>query len=437
MAFQVVDTVRDPLGAAAEARGTAMLLGERGISAQVVSPWALSEKTGSDGPTFPVVVGGGEIVNAPGDPYSDAYRILGGHVLNAAGVTTQLGLEYLKDYEYVSVRSTRDLRAVEAVVGKAKAHVVPPTSMAIAPEDFKDIEVGSQFPKDVRPHGDGATRSEKVQKRPVVVSLTADMAAQVPSLFRVLAEIDEGGVVFCPMHHTLDRVLLHLRIGAEMGRIPEVRVFGRLGAAVQFVAGASLVVSASYLAVVWAYRFGVPFLGWGKDPAIEAFLADRGLEKWAFFQARELEDKLALAQSGFEDTSSLVKDDLQKLGAHADRMAEVLAEAVHESPWASEVCADSANRAGSGSEGSQEGSAKLGDFSEPGSVFLALQAGGPLEGIPEEILAAETRVVADRAVQEARVLAQRSADFAEAARFWRQVAERHKARGDAAIAGVA
>ena len=55
-----------------------------------------------------LVIGGGELIRAPGHPFYDAFRVSGPHVLNSVGVLDGAATEYLDEYPIVTVRTEAD-----------------------------------------------------------------------------------------------------------------------------------------------------------------------------------------------------------------------------------------------------------------------------------------------------------------------------------------
>ena len=77
-----------------------------------------------------LVVGGGHCFRAPGDWFYDRFRVPGRHILNAAGISEGAGsLSFLKDYRYVSVRSSGDYQRISDV--RPDASIVPCSSLSI------------------------------------------------------------------------------------------------------------------------------------------------------------------------------------------------------------------------------------------------------------------------------------------------------------------
>src|SRR5262249_10939260 len=70
-----------------------------------------------------IIVGGGHLIRDRGDWYYDAFRVPGRHILNTPGVSTSSDLEYLSEYTYESVRSSRDR---ERVASASPVAVVSP-----------------------------------------------------------------------------------------------------------------------------------------------------------------------------------------------------------------------------------------------------------------------------------------------------------------------
>lgn len=78
-----------------------------------------------------LVIGGGHCLRAPGDRFYDRFRVPGKHILNAVGISDDVGdLTFLKNYRYISVRSSADYRRVSSLYPEAQ--ISPCSSLSMS-----------------------------------------------------------------------------------------------------------------------------------------------------------------------------------------------------------------------------------------------------------------------------------------------------------------
>jgi hypothetical protein len=83
-----------------------------------------------------VVVGGGDLIRPVGDAFYDRFRPSGPAVLNSAGVWDDADqLEYLRDYEFVSARTSREVDVLRSAVPDAQ--LLPCTTTTLESPDFR------------------------------------------------------------------------------------------------------------------------------------------------------------------------------------------------------------------------------------------------------------------------------------------------------------
>lgn len=122
------DSTSPNTGDAAIGIANEQILRTFGIESSVVDPFS---------PSFPspLLIGGGEIVRTPGDDFYDNFRRPGNHILNAAGVWQDSGdLSYLREYSFVSARSTREVETLRKWVPDAK--VIPCATTILESERY-------------------------------------------------------------------------------------------------------------------------------------------------------------------------------------------------------------------------------------------------------------------------------------------------------------
>jgi len=93
-----------------------------------------------DGKFSALVVGGGHLLRASGDRFYDRFRVPGRHILNAVGVSDDVGdITFLKNYRYISVRSSADYRRISALYPGAQ--IAPCSSLGMSQKSEMPIEV--------------------------------------------------------------------------------------------------------------------------------------------------------------------------------------------------------------------------------------------------------------------------------------------------------
>ncbi len=250
--------------------------------------------------TPPVVVGGGEILHPPGDPFYDQFRVPGPHILNAAGVTGRFGMEHLADYAYVSVRSTTDKALVSEV--RPDAEVVPCVATLLEPAE-----------------------PPSPPTRPTVLvhlhHYAAHICKKLPFFLEKTVDYDIRWLSLTP--YAGDRATM-TKLSAWMDRDveldPSTTPREKLGAIVR----SRLLVCASLHGAIFAHAHGIPFLVFARPPKIRAFLEDRGLERFGFHSDLEFQEKLEAVLEEDVDFSATVEADRRRLEEHMDRLVDIL-----------------------------------------------------------------------------------------------------------------
>jgi len=289
------DSVNDNTGDRAIGEVMLRFVLERGAEPKILDP---EEKPS---PSNLTVVGGGELLRAPGDPFYDAFRLKGRHVLNAAGVTSSTDMEYLSEYAYVSVRSEADKAMIEEV--RPDAVVVPDVAMALDPA-YPPEEV-SQF-STVFFH---------------VHSNMLHHCQKLPTILRQLQDLDVRWISLTP--YAGDAATM-VRIGALADREIPLSMAETPAEKLGAIYKCRLLVCASFHGALFAYTHNVPFLVFARPGKVRAFLAERGLEDRGFHSSDDLSIKLERALGEKADFSSQIEKDKVRLGEHFEAMAEVL-----------------------------------------------------------------------------------------------------------------
>ncbi len=250
------------------------------IAYRIINPFGISDLTD----VATLVIGGGELIRAPGHPFYDVYRTPGRHILNTVGVLDGKDTGYLQDYRLVTVRSQVDRERMghgqisPCLTMLYDAHLPSSLPSAEIPEGALGIHLTAAS------LGDSIAWIDRLggtQLGPVVwLSLTPYNADR--ALMSVLAERVPGSVVFTP-------------------KSPDeaFQVIGQLHG----------LVSTSLHATIFAYLQGVPFLSYANEGKIHAFLEDRGLSDRGFSRIDQALARLEVLQESGDDLAAMLEED--------------------------------------------------------------------------------------------------------------------------------
>jgi len=202
-----------------------------------------------------LVIGGGELLTAPGDPYYDLFRPPGEHVLNTVGTGAAIEASYLDSYRLVSVRSQADRESLHGL--QREVRVAPCLTVL-----FDEVAVEREA--DASCHGR--------------LGLQLQPAAIVPSeLAGTLAVLRQlGETCFVPFtHYNGDRELQ--RALADAAGLAAPLTIDDPDAAFAAIRRLSGIVTSSLHATIMAYVAGVPFLAIPYASKVERFVRERGL----------------------------------------------------------------------------------------------------------------------------------------------------------------
>ncbi len=255
-----------------------------------------------------VIVGGGELLRDPGETpehsaiphFYDAFRLRGPHILNAMGLATTKDLEYLKDYVYVSVRSTYDWKQIRQAVNNAT--VVPCVSVLLRKDDNIPTELPSPS---------------------VGIHMHSYSARVCPNAAAVLNEFQGLSKVFLPMtfynrdYETMTRLALEVKDSVVLPKLTPPQVSAA-------IAKFKVFVTSSLHGCIFALMNNVPFLAFGHDRKVAAFMLDHNLEKWIFNDDQELRAKLNQLLTARCDLSPTAKMLRQNAIDHLKRIRELI-----------------------------------------------------------------------------------------------------------------
>jgi hypothetical protein len=276
------DSISDNMGDKAIGILLQRLCEAEGLPCQVVNPYAPGTKN-----IAALVIGGGDLIRAPGHPFFDIYRVPGRHILNTVGVPSGENTEYLREYRYVSVRSRMDQQRV------GFGDVVPCLTLL-----YKD------YLPDTRP-------AIPIPENAIGIHIHLGAGQDVWQLAQWLRQNCIQPIVWLPIMHHLHDVKLLKMIASYVPNstvLPDMEpddVFRTIGQ-LKFMVGTSL--HATY----FAYTQGVPFLAWSRVKKINAFLEDRGLSAYGFKETGELLEKLTYLQEPWSGVTPSQDEDRAK-----------------------------------------------------------------------------------------------------------------------------
>ena len=241
-----------------------------------------------------LVIGGGELIRTPGDPFYDAFRARGPHVLNSVGVLDGTKTEYLDEYPIVTVRTEADR------IRLGRGEVVPCLSLLYSDfyqrrDDFFGVPEGA-----------------------IGVHLTANFRDDPLQLAKILRQADSP-VVFLPINHYQADEKIQAALSTT---IPGSRVLPKPtpDQAFAVIGRLRLLITCSLHATLLAYACGTRFLTYGAMPKIEAFLRERGLDRHAFASAAEIGSLLLEPGRAPHRSEAMFERDRERCRMLADRI---------------------------------------------------------------------------------------------------------------------
>ncbi|MDJ0350958.1 polysaccharide pyruvyl transferase family protein [Cryobacterium sp. PH29-G1] len=277
------------IGVAAE-----QLFAARGVTSHIVNPF--SEIFPS-----PLVIGGGELVRVKGDPFYDAYRQTGGHILNAAGVWSSADdLGYLNEYAFVSARSEHEVQVLRSFVSRAE--VLPCATTLLRSDDF------------VIP---GIDADEPV----VGIHMVPHSLRLLEDLIPIIDAIPHKKVFIPFTHYNGDQSFMktlpfNMKNSVLLDKLDPLQLHS-------VIRQMDYVVVSSLHASIYAYSQNIPFASVHQKKA-EYYFQDRDLSSHLVRNDRELRAMLARLESETFDFSEQIASDSRRVNQAFDRYAEIL-----------------------------------------------------------------------------------------------------------------
>lgn len=256
------------------------ILQQHGVRYQVIDPFKPNMQD-----VATLIVGGGELIRAPGHHFYDAFRVPGPHILNTVGVLDATDADYLSDYRLVTTRSGADA----AKLGRGE--VSPCLTLLYD----KYLPSGNP-PIDIP---DGA----------IGFHITTAFHEHCTSLVEWLRKVDIGPVVWLPVTHYNGDYLLMKALAAH---VPGSLILPRMTPDDTFrtIGRMRALVSSSLHATLFAYTQNIPFLATDYPNKINYFLSERDLHHYSFHSTAQIAERLPLL---LESPPSLATRDQDRL----------------------------------------------------------------------------------------------------------------------------
>jgi len=288
------DSVSANTGDIAMGIAARQLLARRGIEGDILSPFDPRSPE-------PTIIGGGELIRVPGDEFYDAFRRTGRHILNAVGVwTNATDLDYLRDYAYVSARTTREAEVLRSAVPDAT--VLPCATTAMTSDD---IDVPGIAPGE-----------------PVVgVHLAPHALRMIEDLVPIIDAIPLKKVFIPFTHYNGDHSFMkHLPFDRRNSvTLPLLKPL-ELHAVIRKM---TYMIATSLHASLFAYAQNIPFISIAQKK-VRFYFDDRGLSHLVVTTASELSSRIREYTEELPDFSALVAADLTAIDRAWDTYASLI-----------------------------------------------------------------------------------------------------------------
>lgn len=275
------DSVSPNTGDIAIGIAAQQILAGLGVEGIAVDPFA-EEKSS------PLIIGGGELIRTSGDDFYDRFKVPGHHILNAAGVWNNAdNLDYLKEYAFVSARSTREAETLSKWVPDVK---VVPCATTLLKSDKYEIK--------------GIDFSEPV----VGIHLAPHSIRVIEELVDIVDSIPHQKVFIPFTHYNGDASFMaQMPFNRErtvtLGKLSPLElhsVFGQM----------TYSLTTSMHASIFSYSQGVPFVSIYQEKVFNYF-SDRGLQDFVVKDYARLKNALEKIQFDIPEMElSLEKDRL-------------------------------------------------------------------------------------------------------------------------------
>jgi GT2 family glycosyltransferase/glycosyltransferase involved in cell wall biosynthesis/predicted nucleic acid-binding Zn-ribbon protein len=249
-----------------------------------------------------IIIGGGHLIRPSPDFFYDKFKINGQHILNTVGIVgSPDDLDYLKDYKYITVRSSWDKEQLFYL--KKEVHVVPCTTMLL--EDLDNIPV---IPK----------------KKSLGIHLTPNFFSKEEEVqFIEWISTLPFKIYFLPItHYNQDYIYLNylssrVKESVLLPLMNPLEIF-------TFIGKLDFFISCSLHGAIFSYRHNVPFILYNYDEKMLYFMKDRGLQNYIFTNFNEMKSSLITLFEEVPDYSDMISRDLSLLEKHVQYLREIL-----------------------------------------------------------------------------------------------------------------
>lgn len=266
------------------------------VSAEVINPFEFSE---SDFDA--VIVGGGQLIRQEGDDYYDIFRLKGKHILNTVGLLEPVDkLDYLKDYELVSVRTQREADVIKAY--RADVECLPCVTTKLSHK-------GHEYSID-------KLKGEKL----VGIHLVPHSLELCPNLVNIINGIKHRKVFIPFTHYNLDKNFME-SLPLDFSNsivLPELQpeqlhsVIGQM----------DYTVVSSLHASIFSYTQNIPFATLGQQKVVDYF-TDRGLGNFVYSSDDQLESIVRAIEDQAFNFSERVKKEKLQVKKYLDRFYNI------------------------------------------------------------------------------------------------------------------
>jgi hypothetical protein len=247
-----------------------------------------------------IIVGGGLLIGRSEiDHMYNIYKVPGNNILNTMGIHDDpTPLEYLNEYEYVSVRSEGDRQRIHYL--KTPVYIMPCPTMLL--QDLKDFSIYPKAPS-------------------ICFHLLPWVFQENKQEFIEWAKTLPYNIYFLPVTHYcddktyMDSLCAHIPNAVCYPNMKPLEIFTLLG---RF----TYVVACSLHCAIFSYVHKVPFLLLDNpyDRKMEFFMKDRGLETYLFKDLIAAQKGIASLEREAPDYTTILEKDFSALCEHKARL---------------------------------------------------------------------------------------------------------------------
>lgn len=251
-----------------------------------------------------VLVGGGELIRPTGDAFYDRFRLPHATMLNAAGIWPDAGsLDYLKDYSFVSARSSAEVSTLRSA--GIEASLAPCVTSTLDPE---------------KPDEDEAATLPETSHMRVGIHYVPETIFKCPGFVDTMNSI-HGEKLLIPFTR-------YLSDGQFMGAFP-LEASRKLKGGVDLspanlkyiISQMDLVIASSLHVTIFALTTGTPFVSMDQ-PKVRAYLEDRGLSRLLFHDDESLLSALESTHDTREEILQCAANDCAKVHERFEEFAQ-------------------------------------------------------------------------------------------------------------------